>query len=231
MARRADLAAVPALYLVPSRTLQAMAAGTREEPAIAVTLGLLKTLPSRELVGVLAHEIAHIRHGDVAVMRLAAAAASLTRTMAWLGLLLLAFWLPGALAMGMAPPLLTILLLFSAPLASDLLTLSLSRRREFLADAGAVELTGDPLGLAAALTRLYRLQGDDWERLAARGAGWLHWFRTHPGIAERVRRLNETVAAVEPAWPSRIWNGDMPVRLGQLARQHPAQALVRRWLL
>src|SRR3712207_8899082 len=57
----------PDLYLIPSPVLQAMAAGGRRAPAIAVTLGLLRALPRRELAAVLAHEVAHIRHGDVLV--------------------------------------------------------------------------------------------------------------------------------------------------------------------
>jgi len=88
LARRAGLRRPPDLYLIPSSVLQAMAAGGGRAPAIAVTLGLLRTLPRRELMAVLAHEIAHIRYGDALVLRLAAAAATLTRGMAGLGVLL-----------------------------------------------------------------------------------------------------------------------------------------------
>ncbi|WP_207539593.1 M48 family metalloprotease [Sabulicella rubraurantiaca] len=231
LTRRADLMTLPTLYLIPSRMLQAMAAGTRQEPVIAVTSGLLRALPSRELGAVLAHEIAHIHHGDVAVMRLAIAAASLTKAMVWVGLLMLALWAPKALSMGLVPPVEAILLLLGAPLAGDLMSLSLSRQREFLADAGAVELTGDPLGLAAALTRLHRLQGDDWERLATRGAGWVRLLRTHPSFGERVRRLRQAAVVAEPVWPHWKWSDDMPLRLARLSCRYPAQALIRRWLL
>ena len=101
-----------------------------------------------------------------------------------------------------------ILLLIGAPLVSDLLQLSLSRRRGFLADAGAVELTGAPVALANALQRLEALQGDDWERFATRGWRWLHWLRTHPTVRERVERLAKLVAPAEPAavLPFGVWS-------------------------
>lgn len=201
LARRAELPLVPRLYLLPQPVLQAVAAGTTERAGIGVTRALVETLPADELAGVLAHEISHVRHGDLTVMRMAAAAAGITRTMAQAGLLVLILW--GAGAFG-AHPLLPLLLIL-APLASDLLTLSLSRTREFLADAGAAELTGDPAALAAALRRLQALQGDDFERLGSRFPRWLRWFRTHPTIEERVAALASATRVVRPALPA--WEG------------------------
>lgn len=242
LARRAGLPRAPALFLLPSSVLQAMAAGDRARPGIALTYALLRALPPRELAGVLAHEIAHIRHGDVRVMRLAAAAASLTRLMGTLGIVLLFLWFPVLLAAGEAPSPAVVLLLMAGPMLGDLLILSLSRRRELLADAGAVELTGDPAGLAAALARLERLQGDDWERLASRsGARWLRWFRTHPTIRERITRLSEAVRAVPVApradWPRADWvlPAGLPGWAGGGAalprRGRLAQRMAHRWLL
>ena len=68
IARRAELPVVPRLYVVPSATLNAFATGSREKPVIAVTEGMLRKLSLRELVGVLAHEVSHIRNNDVAIM-------------------------------------------------------------------------------------------------------------------------------------------------------------------
>jgi heat shock protein HtpX len=201
LARRAGLDRVPTLHLLPSRLPQAMSAGDRAAPAVAVTLGLLQVLSPREVAAVLAHEVAHIRHGDAFVMRLAASAGTLTQMMSTVGIFLLLVFFPIFLATGEAivSPLAVLLLTFS-PVVSDLLQLSLSRRREFLADAGAVELTGDPQGLASALLRLERLRGNDWERVGPRGR-WLHWFRTHPRTEERIDRLLRLVPPSRPDLP------------------------------
>lgn len=225
LAARARLPRPPELYLLPDRRLQAMATGTPERSAVAVTLGLLRALPPREVAAVLAHEIAHIRHRDTRVMRIAASAASLTRSMAFLGGVLLLLSLPALAAGEVLVHPLALLLLWFGPTAADLLALSVSRRREFLADAGAVDLTGDPEGLAAALARLDRLQGDDWERLAGRnGPRWLRLFRTHPTIAERIARLAEMRRAEVLPLPERFgWGAD--------PRRNPWQGAVRRWRL
>ena len=209
LARRAALDRAPTLHLLPSRLPQAMSAGNREEPAVAVTLGLLQALSPRELAAVLAHEVAHIRHGDAFVMRLAASAGALTQTMSTAGILLLIVFLPVLMMTGevFVSPLAVLLLIFS-PVISDLLQLSLSRRREFLADAGAVELTGDPFALAAALERLERLRGDNWERFASRG-GWLHWFRTHPSTKERIDRLMQLAPPAHPDLPLAVQSADL----------------------
>lgn len=230
LARRAELDRNPTLFLIPTPLLQAMAAGSRKAPSMAVTSGLLQKLSSSELAAVLAHEITHIRHGDVFVMRLAVAAGSMTHAMADAGIFLLIAYFPVLWSTGSALSLAAIALLITAPMVSDLLQLSLSRRREFLADAGAVELTGDPLSLARALERIQKLQGDDWERFAARGGRWLRWFRTHPTTAERIERLRELVAAPRPGLPDWSWS-DHRRDLPHLDDQALGRRLVRRALL
>jgi heat shock protein HtpX len=186
---RAALRAEPQVYVLPSPVLQAMAAGTVQEPSLAMTTGLIQALPPRELAAVLAHEVAHIRHGDLFIMRLAQTAGSMTSAMANAGIIMLFVFLPLFWSTDIVISPLMIALLLVAPIISDLLQRSLSRRREFLADAGAAELTGDPVGLIRALERIQMLQGDDWERFASRGGRWLHWFRTHPPLQERIERL------------------------------------------
>ncbi len=202
LSRRAGLPAAPRLWLLPQRPLQAVAGGTTSDPGIGVTRSLVEALTPRELAAVLAHEVSHIRHGDLFVLRLATVAATATRAMAQAGLIVALVVGLGAIG---AHPLLPTLLILS-PLAADLLTLSLSRSREFLADAGAAELTGDPEALASALARIERIQGDDFERLAARGPFWLRWFRTHPTVAQRIAALATIARPLdqpfgwEPAW-------------------------------
>jgi heat shock protein HtpX len=230
LARRAELERAPALFLIPTPVLQAMAAGSREAPSIAVTSGLLQTLSSRELAAVLAHEVSHIRHGDMFVMRLAAGAGSMTRAMSTAGLFLLIVYFPVLWSTGAALSPGAIALLIAAPTVSDLLELSLSRRREFLADAGAVELTGDPVALARALKRIEELQGDDWERFTARGGRWLRWFRTHPTTAERIERLAELVALPRAELPTWSWLENQR-ELPHPGSQALGRRLIRRGLL
>jgi heat shock protein HtpX len=213
LAARAGLERPPRLYILPWPVMQAMATGTEEDAAIAFTPALAETLSPRQFIAVLAHEIAHIRNGDLFVMRLAASIARVTRAMVNAAILLALaalFWA----AMGTPLPMMHIpLVLLAAPLASDLLLLSVSRRRELLADAGAVELTGDPQAMAAALATLERLQGDDFERLGARTPAWLAWFRTHPTVAERIAALAEIAAPARPplpTWQDSPWRAPAP---------------------
>jgi len=187
LAARAGLKVAPRLYYVPSQALNAFAAGGSDSPAIAVTDGLLRSLSAREIAGVLAHEMAHVRARDVWVMTLAEVVARVTSILSFVGQMLLVVLIPVSLLTEGELPLLAILLLVFAPAISALLQLALSRTREYDADVAAVELTGDPRGLASALDKLERLQGGWMERLFM--ARVPKWLRTHPATGERVRRL------------------------------------------
>lgn len=202
LAERAGLPRVPALLYIPRPELIALSTGWGRDGAIALSEGMVRILPGRELAAVLAHETSHLRTGDLKLLRVAEAAGRLTRLLSLAGLILMAMYLPAIGAMGGEAPLLAVLLLVMAPLVSDLLTLKLSRTREFDADAGAVELTGDPAALMAALERIEALQHDgDWERLT-RGGGlrWLRLIRTHPTIGERLARLRELAPPPSARW-------------------------------
>jgi len=189
LAVRAGLKVAPRLYYVPSQALNAFAAGGSDAPAIAVTDGLLRNLSAREITGVLAHEMAHVRARDVWVMTLAEVVARVTSILSFVGQMLLVVLIPVSLFTEGELPLLAILLLIFAPAISALLQLALSRTREYDADVAAVEMTGDPRGLASALDKLERLQGGWMERLFM--ARVPKWLRTHPATGERVRRLLE----------------------------------------
>lgn len=189
LAERAGLPRMPRLYRVPAPALNAFAAGSRENPAIALTDGLLASLEPREMAGVLAHELSHIRARDVWVMTLAAVVGRMTSLMSFFGQLLLFILIPVSLFTGQGVPLLAIVLLIFAPTISGLLQLALSRTREYDADVAAVQITGDPRGLASALAKLERRRGGWMQRLfMARAPGWL---LTHPSTDERIRRLME----------------------------------------
>lgn len=197
LAERAGLERIPRLYYVPSTMLNAFAVGGREDAVIAVTDGILRTLSLRELAGVLAHEISHIRNRDLWLMSIADLAGRLTHMMSLFGIALvmisLPLWLRGA---GGVPVLLIPLLVF-APQITTLLQLALSRAREFDADLDAAGLTGDPDGLAAALAKLDRYQRSAWEQILMPGYRLPQpsVLRTHPPTGERIARLERLSGA------------------------------------
>ncbi|MCB2055200.1 MAG: M48 family metalloprotease [Geminicoccaceae bacterium] len=203
LAARAGLRRAPSLHYLPSRMLNAFAVGRGEDAAIAVTDGMLRTLDRRELTGVLAHEIAHVRNGDLWIMGVADAMSRLTGLLSYAGLLLALFALPLALLGMPLLPLAGGLLLIAAPTIGSLLQLALSRSREYDADLAAVELTGDPLGLASALGKLERLQGRYWEEILLPGRRMPQpsLLRTHPPSEQRIARLM-ALAGMERAGPA-----------------------------
>jgi len=201
LSRRAGLATPPRLYLLPSSLLNAFAVGNRRQAAIAITVGLLRALEWRELAGVLAHEISHVRNNDLWLMGLADTMSRLTSLLATIGILLALFSLP-LLLFGYQPvPFLTLLILLAAPVAGSLLQLALSRAREFDADLEAATLTRDPAGLAAALQKLDRYQGRYWEEILLPGRRMPEpsLLRTHPSTEERIARLLSLYAEAEPS--------------------------------
>jgi heat shock protein HtpX len=208
LAARADLPAMPHLYYVPSRMMNAFAVGHPEDSAIAVTDGLLRGLHLRQLAGVLAHEMSHIRNGDLTVMALGDVLTRLTSIMSTVGLIGLAFALPAMLAAGMQVPWAAILLLIFAPTIGGLMQLALSRAREYDADLDAAGLTGDPQGLASALLTLERRQGRLWEGLFLPGSRLPDpsLLRSHPKTEERIERLMSLTPAPDrgidmpPSW-------------------------------
>jgi heat shock protein HtpX len=202
LAYRAELPARPELYVIPSLTLNAFAAGSREHSAIAVTEGLLRRLSLSETAGVLAHEMAHIRNNDLLVLGLADVITRILQLMSYVALGLALF---NVLALVRGDDTISwwaVLLLYLAPALSSLLQLGLSRAREFKADADAAALTGDPGSLATALRRLETYTGHFWEDLMfpvpARRVPHPSVLRSHPETEERIRRLLDLAAAGFP---------------------------------
>jgi heat shock protein HtpX len=193
LSQRAQLPAAPAVYVIPSMTLNAFATGTPAKAVIGITEGLLRRLSLRELAGVLAHEISHVRNNDLAVMSLADVMTRFTQVLSYLALFLAIFNLPGLLLGDSDVSLLALLLLYLAPTIGSLLQLGLSRTREYDADLEGAELTGDPRGLASALDKLERYQGRFWEDLTfpvpGRRIPQPSLLRSHPPTEERVARL------------------------------------------
>jgi len=193
LARRAGLEAQPKVYVIPSKMMNAFATGQRDDASLAVTTGLLNRLNTRELAGVLAHEISHIRNGDLWIMGVADILSRLTLFMSYLAVFLVAVNLPLAMMGEAHIPWLPVLLLYFAPTISAVLQLALSRAREYDADLEGARLSGDPDGLASALVKLERYQGQFWENIFMPGrknpAPSL--LRSHPKTEDRVARLRE----------------------------------------
>ena len=193
LTQRAQLPYVPALYYVPSRMLNAFAVGTRRNAAIGLTDGILRGLNLRELTGVLAHEMSHIRNNDMRSMSVADVISRITSLFSTFGKFLLLFNLP-LILMGSAPvSWWAILLMIIAPFISGLLQLALSRTREFDADLDAIQLTRDPVGLMNALQKLEYYSTNIWQQVLfpGRGVPDPSIFRTHPHTKDRLARLQE----------------------------------------
>jgi heat shock protein HtpX len=197
---------MPRLYVIPSDTPNAFATGRNpSHAAVAVTQGILRILNARQLEGVLAHELSHVRNRDILISTLAAAIAGLISTVGYM-----VRW--GALLGGMrrdddrggsAIEMLAWAIL--APLLALVIQLAVSRSREYGADASGAELVGDPEPLAEALLALergnevipYQFGGPATAHLFIvnpfHGAAekMMSLFSTHPPIEERVRRLRE----------------------------------------
>jgi heat shock protein HtpX len=199
LARRADMPQPPRLYYLQSDVMNAFTAGTPKESAIALSDGLIRRLDWRELCGVLAHEMMHLVNQDTRLMAFADLTSRLTSLLSFVGQVLLLINLPLLIFGEVTLPWPPILLLIAAPSLSSLVQLALSRNREYEADLGAVELTGDPMGLAAALNKLESPRHGLLANL-------FHpqppipdpsMLRTHPPTDERVRRLLE-IAEQQP---------------------------------
>jgi len=193
LAERAQLPARPRLFVIPSPTLNAFATGWPGRAAIGVTEGLLRRFTVREIAGVLAHEVSHIRNNDLWVMGLADAITRFTTSLSYVAVLLAAFNVLGLLSGEVYVSWWAVLVLYLAPTVSSLLQLALSRTREFDADLEGAQLTGDPRGLASALRKLERYTGRFWEDLMfpfpGRRIPQPSLLRSHPATEDRVARL------------------------------------------
>ena len=209
---RAGLKTSPSLYYVPGQVMNAFTLGSGNNIVIAVSDAMLRKLTVREMAGVLAHEVSHIRNRDLWVMTFADVMSRLTGLMAMAGYLLLMFYLPVMLFTQQPVPWSGLLILVMAPNLSALFQLALSRTREYNADLDAAEITSDPLGLASALNKIEHFQGQWIERTLfpnKRGSE-PSLLRSHPESAERIKRLKQYAlehqsGSAKPAEFDRLW--------------------------
>ena len=199
LAQKAGLP-MPKVYLIDEDAPNAFATGRNpEHAAVAATTGILRSLSERELRGVMAHELSHVKHRDILISTVSATMAGAISMLANF-----AMFFGGRNSEGRSSnPIVGILVMLLAPLAASLIQMAISRAREFEADRSGAEISGDPQSLASALQKIQRIsQGlplETTERhpetaqmmiinpLSAGGLRGL--FSTHPSTEERVERL------------------------------------------
>ena len=205
LAQRANLP-MPKVYLIDEDAPNAFATGRNpEHAAVAATTGIIRVLGERELRGVMAHELAHVKHRDILLSTVSATMAGAIGMLANFAMMF-----GGRDSEGRrGNPVAGILVAILAPLAASLIQMAISRAREFEADRGGAEISGDPAALASALDKIHRYaQGiplGPAERhpetaqmmimnpLSAGGLRGL--FSTHPPTEERVAALMAMAAA------------------------------------
>jgi heat shock protein HtpX len=205
----AGLPQPPPVYVVDDPAPNAFAAGRSPDKAyVCVTTGLLNLMDERELEGVIAHELSHIRNHDVRLMSLVAVLVGVVALLSDF-LLRISFFGGGRRSGGAAGLIafaLGIAALLLAPIAAVLIQLAVSRRREYFADASAAEITGDGEGLALALRKLLidTTNTEHASRAVAHlyienpqnqatgvGTAFRGMFETHPPLEARIHALEE----------------------------------------
>jgi heat shock protein HtpX len=201
LAQRAGLP-MPRVFIIQEDQPNAFATGRNpEHAAVAATTGIMQVLTPRELRGVMSHELAHVKHRDTLISTISATLAGAISSVAHLGMLFGSQNRDGE--QGGSNPLVAILVMLFAPLAAMLIQFAISRSREFEADRGGAEISGDPKALAAALDKIERYAkglpmptAEHHPETAQMmiinplsGGGLSGLFSTHPSTQERVERL------------------------------------------
>jgi len=199
LAQRAELP-MPRVYLIDEAQPNAFATGRNpEHAAVAATTGILQMLSAREIRGVMAHELAHVKHRDILISTISATMAGAISALANFAMLF-----GGRDSEGRpANPIASIAMMILAPLAASLIQMAISRSREYEADRGGAEISGDPAALADALAKIDAFaRGIPMQTAEAHpetaqmmimnplsGGGIAGLFSTHPPSEERIARL------------------------------------------
>jgi heat shock protein HtpX len=197
LAARAQLP-MPKVYIIDEQQPNAFATGRNpENAAVAATTGIMQMLSERELRGVMAHELAHVKHRDILISTISATVAGAISMLAQFGMFF------GGRDDDRPNPVVAIAMMILAPLAGMLIQMAISRTREFGADKGGAEICGDPDALADALAKIDAYaRGIPMHTAEAHpetaqmmimnplsGGGLRGLFSTHPSTEERVARL------------------------------------------
>jgi heat shock protein HtpX len=207
LSQQADLPK-PTVAVADTQVPNAFATGrSKSSSSVCVTTGLLRTLDREELEGVLAHELAHVKNRDVAVMTIA----SFLSTVAFL-VVRFGWWFGGGRNRNNGGVIVALLVSLVVWIVSFLLIRALSRYREYAADRGAAVITGRPSALASALVRISgemdRVPEEDLRDTAEMNAFFVipitkgfvgNLFRTHPPTERRVERLRALERELETA--------------------------------
>lgn len=201
---------MPRVYIIDDASPNAFATGRDPEHAsVAVTRGLLEMMNREELEGVLGHELSHVRNYDILVSTIAIAMLTVITLLTDFTSRYL-FWFGGSRRdrddddndnknLEIIKIVLFVITILLAPLAATLINLALSRNREYLADAGSVELTRNPHGLISALKKIENSQpmenvsSSSWALYIEDPVKKEHssLFDTHPPTSERIKRLEQ----------------------------------------
>jgi len=194
---------IPKIYVIPDQSPNAFATGRDEKHAsVAVTTGLLQLMNRSELEGVLGHEMSHIKNYDVRFMTFISIFAGVLVLLS--DFFIRGFFLRGGHdndnSPGMVFLAVGIILAILTPVVAQLIKVSISRKREYLADASGAQLTRHPVGLAGALKKLKDYKGPGLKR-ANKATAHLYinnpfknlskFFSTHPPLEDRISRLEK----------------------------------------
>ena len=197
LARRADLP-MPRVYVSPAAAPNAFATGRNpRNAAVCATAGLMQMLDRDEIAGVMAHELAHVKHRDILI---ASVAATIAGAISSLGYLFM-FGGGGRDSEGRSNPLGGLVALLIAPLAAGLIQAAISRSREFNADKEGAEICGDPMPLATALEKIHAMAHQVPLPVSPSMNGLfiaepfnglrsaMNLFQTHPPLEQRLKNL------------------------------------------
>lgn len=196
LAENAELP-MPKVYVINENQPNAFATGRNpENAAVAATVGIMQVLSERELRGVMAHELAHVKHRDTLISTISATMAGAIGSIAQFGMMF------GG-GRDRPNPIIGILMMFLAPMAAGLIQMAISRSREYEADRMGAQISKDPKSLADALTKIHNYARQIPNQTAEAhpetgqmmiinplaGVSFDSLFSTHPKTEERVSRL------------------------------------------
>ena len=195
----------PKIYKINTNMPNAFATGSNpSHAAVAVTEGILRLLDDRELRGVLAHELSHVKNRDILISCIAATLAGAVMTLVRFGF----YFSGGRNSKNNSNFIIALLLMILAPIAASLIQMAISRSREYIADSDGAKISNDPLALASALRKLAYGNSKEPNNVSAntahmfivnplKGKDLQNLFSTHPPIDDRIKKLEEMANVIK----------------------------------